>query len=215
MTFRLHNFFRSSTSTRVRAALNLKGLDYEYVPYVLRAGETKTPEYLDMNPAGLVPTLEHEDGTVLTQSLAILEWLEQIYPTPALLPLDPEGCARVRSIAYMIASEIHPLNNLRVLFYLRDEFEADADHQKQWFTHWVETTFNPIEKLLSASPATGELCHGDQPTFADICLFAQVHNNRRFDIPLDNWPTIERIFKSLTSIPAFENAAPANQPDAE
>lgn len=214
MTLRLHNFFRSSTSTRVRAALNLKGLDYEYVPYVLRTGETRTPEYLARNPAGLVPTLEREDGSHLTQSLAIIEWLEEVHPTPALLPSDADGRARVRSLTYMMACEIHPLNNLRVLFRIRNQFGADDAAQKEWFTHWVSTTFDALEASLAGSAATGEYCHGNTPGLADICLYAQVWNNRRFEIPLENWPTISRIFKSLDLIPAFQKAAPPNQPDA-
>tara|TARA_R110000787_G_scaffold36875_10_gene93986 strand:+ start:892 stop:1554 length:663 start_codon:yes stop_codon:yes gene_type:complete len=214
MTFRLHNFFRSSTSTRLRAALNLKGLAYDYIPYVLRDGETRTPEYLAKNPQGLVPTLEREDGTFLTQSLSIIEWLDETHPEPALLPADPDGRARVRALSYMIACEIHPLNNLRVLFRLRDQFGADEDAQKEWFTHWVSTTFDAFEAELARSDKTGVFCHGDNPTLADICLFGQVWNNRRFGIPLDRWPTIARIFASLDQMPAFQKAAPPNQPDA-
>ena len=214
MTLKLHNFFRSSTSTRLRAALNLKGLEYDYVAYVLRDGETRTPAYLARNPQGLVPTLELDDGTNLTQSLAIIEWLEETHPTPALLPADPSGRARVRALAYMIACEIHPLNNLRVLFRLRDQFGADEGAQRDWFTHWVGTTFDALEDALANSPDTGTFCHGDIPGLADVCLYAQVWNNRRFDIALDPWPTISRIFTALDALPEFRNAAPPNQPDA-
>lgn len=214
MTLRLHNFFRSSTSTRLRAALNLKGLAYEYVPYVLRAGETRTPAYLRRNPQGLVPTLEREDGSHLTQSLAIIEWLEETHPEPPLLPADAEGRARVRALAQMVALEIHPLNNLRVLFYLRDEFGADEAAQKAWFTHWVRLTFDALEARLAQGAETGAYCHGDRPTLADICLYAQVWNNKRFDIAVESWPTIARIFAALDKLPAFNDAAPPNQPDA-
>lgn len=214
MTLKLHNFFRSSTSTRLRAALNLKGLEYDYVAYVLRDGETRTPAYLARNPQGLVPTLELDDGTNLTQSLAIIEWLEESHPNPALLPADPSGRARVRALAYTIACEIHPLNNLRVLFRLRDQFGADEGAQKDWFTHWVSTTFDALEDALANSPDTGTYCHGDTPGLADVCLYAQVWNNRRFDIALDPWPTISRIFTALDALPEFCNAAPPNQPDA-
>lgn len=214
MTLKLHNFFRSSTSTRLRAALNLKGLEYDYIAYVLRTGETRTPEYLAKNPQGLVPTLELEDGSFLTQSLAIIEWLEDTHPEPALLPADPAGRARVRALSYMIACEIHPLNNLRVLFRLRDQFGADEEAQKDWFTHWVTLTFDALEAELSSAPATGTYCHGETPGLADICLYAQVWNNRRFAIPLDGWPTIARIFNELDRLPAFTSAAPPNQPDA-
>ncbi|OLP56343.1 maleylacetoacetate isomerase [Rhizobium rhizosphaerae] len=214
MTFRLHNFFRSSTSVRVRAALNLKGLDYEYIPYVLRRGDTRQPDYLAMNPAGLVPVLEREDGSHLTQSLAILEWLEEKYSVPPILPADADGRARVRALSLMIACEVHPLNNLRVLGYLGSRFGADEAAQKDWFTHWVELTFDALEAELAGHPHTGTFCHGDMPTMADICLYAQVWNNRRFDIATEKWPHIDRIFKRLDAIPAFNNAAPPSQPDA-
>jgi maleylpyruvate isomerase len=214
MTLKLHNFFRSSTSTRLRAALNLKGLDYDYVPYVLCRGDTRRPDYLAMNPAGLVPTLEREDGTFMTQSLAIIEWLEETYPEPPLLPADADGRARVRALALMIACEVHPLNNLRVLGYLADRFGADEEAQKAWFAHWVETTFDALEKTLASDSRTGVFCHGDTPGLADLCLYAQIWNNRRFDIGLDRWATIARIFARLDLIPAFMNAAPPNQPDA-
>ncbi|MCT7374627.1 maleylacetoacetate isomerase [Chelativorans salis] len=214
MSLTLHNFFRSSTSTRLRAALNLKGLDYTYMPYVLRRGDTRKPEYLAMNPAGLVPALERADGTVMTQSLAIIEWLEETHPEPALLPSDPDGRARVRALAMMIACEVHPLNNLRVLGYLANRFGADEAAQKEWFTHWVQTTFDALETTLSLDVRTGTFCHGDQSGLADLCLYAQVWNNRRFDIDTSAWPTIGRIFERLDAIPAFKNAAPPNQPDA-
>ena len=214
MGLKLHNFFRSSTSTRLRAALNVKGLDYEYVAYVLRDGETRTPDYLGKNPQGLVPTFETEDGAFLTQSLAIMEWLEETHPEPALLPTDPEGRARVRALCYMVACEIHPLNNLRVLFRLRDQFGADEEALKAWFAHWVTTTFDAFETAVASSAQTGTYCHGDSPTMADCCLYAQVWNNRRFGIPLDTWPTIARIYADLDKLPAFNRAAPPNQPDA-
>ncbi len=214
MSLILHNFFRSSTSTRLRAALNLKGLDYDYVAYKLRAGETRTPDYLAKNPQGLVPALELEDGTVLTQSLAIIEWLDEIQPEPALLPGDALGRARVRALAYMIACEIHPLNNLRVLGYLSDPIGADEEAVKTWFRHWVSTTFDALEAELSASPQAGRFCHGDVPSLADLCLYAQVWNNRRFDISPVPWPTLARIFDALDQLPAFAKAAPPHQPDA-
>ncbi|MGB0658978.1 MAG: maleylacetoacetate isomerase [Mangrovicoccus sp.] len=210
----LHNFFRSSTSTRLRAALNLKGLDYDYVPYVLRRGDQRQPEYLDKNPAGLVPSLELDSGQILTQSLAIIEWLEETHPTPALLPSDPLDRARVRGLSYMIACEIHPLNNLRVLGRLGEQFDADEEAQKAWFTHWVTTTFDALETSLARDSETGQFCHGDKPGLADCCLYAQVWNNRRFAIPLDPWPTISGIFERLDTIPEFQKAAPPNQPDA-
>ncbi len=148
MSYKLHNFFRSSTSTRLRAALNIKGLDYDYIPYILRNGETRSPEYLAKNPAGLVPTLELEDGTCLTQSLAIIEWLEERHPTPALLPADTDERARVRALSYMIACEIHPLNNLRVLMYLGKELGAEEDAQKKLVYALGETNLRSAGKKL-------------------------------------------------------------------
>ncbi|MEM8789413.1 MAG: maleylacetoacetate isomerase [Pseudomonadota bacterium] len=211
MTLRLHNFFRSSTSTRLRAALNLKGLGYVYVPYVLRAGETRMPEYLAKNPQGLVPTLELGDGTCLSQSVAILEWLEETHPEPALLPRDPIARARVRAMVQMIACEIHPLNNLRVLFRLRDQFGADEAAQNAWFIHWVTTTFDALETQLDDG---ARYCLGDVPTLADVSLYAQVWNNRRFDIDVANWRRIAGVFAHLDSLEPFANAAPPRQPDA-
>lgn len=214
MTWRLHNFFRSSTSTRLRAALNVKGLPYDYVPYVLRSGETRTPDYLAMNAAGLVPTLELDNGSALDQSLAIIEWLEETHPSPALLPDDGLGRARVRALSYMIACEIHPLNNLRVLGYLADPLGADAAAVTAWFTHWVHTTFDALEARLAREAQTGLYCHGDTPTMADLCLYAQVWNNRRFEIAPEDWPTIARIFAALDGLEPFRHAAPPAQPDA-
>lgn len=217
MKLRLHNYFRSSTSTRLRIALNLKGLEYGYLSYALRDNAHRAPEFLKLNPSGLVPALEIEDGgetQVLTQSLAIMEWLEETHPEPALLPSDAAGRARVRSLSYMIACEIHPLNNLRVLNYIGAEIGADEAGKKSWFTHWVVETFDAMEASLASDPATGKFCHGDTVTFADLCLYAQVWNNRRFEIALDKWPTINRIFTALDAMPAFRKAAPPNQPDA-
>ncbi|MGH1367359.1 MAG: maleylacetoacetate isomerase [Maritimibacter sp.] len=214
MTLKLHNYFRSSTSTRLRAALNLKGLDYEYLSYALLKKETQTSDFLSKNPAGLVPVLELEDGSALVQSLAIMEWLDEAHPTPALLPTDPIARARVRALAYMIGCDIHPLGNLRVLQYIDAEFGAGDAGKAKWFRHWVETTFAPLERMLAADPATGLYCHGDRPGFADCCLYAQVWNNKRFDVDMAPYPVIARIFAALDTLPAFKDAAPGAQPDA-
>ena len=209
----LHNYFRSSTSARVRAALNLKGLEYEYRSLALLENDHKSADYLAKNPAGLVPSLELPDGTIITQSLAIIEYLEEVHPNPSLLPNDAQGRARVRSLAHMIALEVHPLNNLRVLTHLTNHFNQDDAGKKAWFTHWVTETFSALEIALS-SPETGKFCHGDTPGMADICLFAQMWNNKRFQVDTSPYPVIERIFENISGLEAFEKAAPPNQPDA-
>ena len=210
----LHNYFRSSTSTRLRVALNLKGIGYDYRAYALLKNETRTEAFLSKNPAGLVPVLELDDGTMLTQSLAIIEYLDEVHPAPPLLPPDPVGRARVRGLAYMIACEVHPLNNLRVLQYLERAFDQDADGKARWLAHWVHETFRPLEAKLASSQLTGRCCNGDAPGMADICLYAQVWNNARFDIDAAPYPTIMRIFAACDEVEAFRNAAPPEQPDA-
>lgn len=209
----LHNFFRSSASFRVRAALNLKNLEYEYKSYRLAAGEHRGDGYLSLNPQGLVPTLETPRGP-LSQSMAIVEWLDETHPAPPLLPADPWERARVRSLSHAIAIDIHPLNNRRVLEYIREQFGADEQAVARWFRHWVERTFPAVEARLAREPETGRCCHGDAPGMADLCLAAQVVNNRRFEVPMDAYPVINRIFDHLMSLAAFEAALPQNQPDA-
>lgn len=211
----LHNYFRSSTSIRVRVALNMKGLSYEYVAHHLRKGEQREADYLALNPQGLVPTLVLADGTALTQSLAIMEYVDETNPEPPLLPKDAIGRARVRALAYAIACEVHPLNNLRVLDHLKAEFNADESSTSAWFIHWVKNTFEPLEIMLATDPRTGRFCHGDTPSLADICLYAQAINNRRFGIDISSYPTIARIFGACAALPAFADAAPDRQPDAE
>ena len=210
----LHNYFRSSTSTRLRAALNLKGLGYDYVSYALLKSEQRDPAFLAKNPAGLVPVLELDDGTMLSQSLAIIEYLDETHPEPPLLPADAKGRARVRSLAYMIACEVHPLNNLRVLQYLADTLGQDDAGKADWFRHWVSLSFDALETRLAQEPETGRFCHGDTPGLADLCLYAQVWNNRRFEIDMAPYPVIGRIFGALDQIDAFAKAAPPAQPDA-
>ena len=211
----LHNYFRSSTSYRVRIALALKGVDYDYVAHHLRHGEHRAPEFLAINPQGLVPTLVWPDGTVISQSLAIMEFLEETMPEPPLLPADPRGRARVRSLSQMIACEIHPVNNLRILNALRSRYGADDTEIADWFRHWVNETFEPLESTLASSPETGRFCHGDEPGMADICLVAQVANNARFNVDMSPYPVISRIRDAAMELAAFADAAPARQPDAE
>ena len=210
----LHGYFRSSAAFRTRIALNLKSIAYEQRFRHFRKGEQRSPDFLKLNPQGLVPALEI-DGLVLTQSLAIIEYLDETRPSPALLPKDAAGRARVRALAYATALEIHPINNLRVLQDLTARFGADDKAVASWFRHWVMETFGPIEKMLSGDKATGKFCHGDAPTLADICLVPQVINNTRFDVDMTPYPTINRIYKACMDTPAFANAAPAKQPDAE
>lgn len=211
----LHNYFRSSSSVRVRAALNLKGLAYDYVAYHLRKGEQQSAAYLETNPQGLVPALATDDGDVITQSLAIIEFLDETHPEPPLLPGEAKARARVRSISQAIACEIHPLNNLRVLQYLENVGRFSTEAAADWFRHWVRTVFAPLERSLAGDPRTGRFCHGDAPTMADLCLYAQVLNNRRFAIDLADYPTIKRIFDACSAVPAIAMAAPENQPDRE
>ncbi len=211
----LHNYFRSSTSYRVRIALAMKGLSYDYVAHHLRHGGHRKPAYLAVNPQGLVPALVLEDGTMIAQSMAILEYLEETVPNPPLLPADPKARARVRMLADMIACDIHPVNNLRVLDRLRARYGADDTEIASWFRHWVDETFAPLEKMLAADPQTGTFCHGHAPGMADICLVAQVASNARFNVDMAPYPTIGRIRDTCMELPAFADAAPARQPDAE
>jgi maleylpyruvate isomerase len=210
----LHGYFRSSAAFRVRIALNYKKIPYDQATRHLRKGEQRAPEFLKLNAQGLVPALEI-DGHTLTQSLAIIEYLEETRPEPALLPKDVYGRARARSIAYAHAMEIHPINNLRILQDIEKRFGADPAAVAEWFRHWVAETFAPIEKRLSSETETGEFSHGDTPTLADVCLVPQVFNNLRFDVDMTPYPTINRIHKACMALPAFADAAPAKQPDAE
>ena len=216
---KLHNYFRSSTSFRVRIALAMKGLDYDYVAWHLRKGEQRSGEYLALNPQGGVPTLELDaeeqgGGRRITQSMAILEYLEETHPEPPLLPADPLGRARVRSLAYVVACDIHPLNNLRVLQHLRTLGQDEAG-VADWFRHWVAVEFAALERRLAAEPETGRFCHGGAPTLADLCLAPQVVNGERFQCDMAPYPTIRRIHEDCMAIEAFQKAHPKAQPDAE
>ena len=213
---KLYSYFRSSAAYRVRIALNLKGLPYETVPvHLLRqGGEQLLPEYRRLNPTALVPTLVDGD-LALGQSMAILEYLEETHPQPALLPADAAGRARVRAIAQTIACDIHPLDNLRVLKYLKHEMKVSEESKNAWYRHWVEVGLAAVEGMLAQHPATGEFCHGGQPSFADLCLVPQVANARRFECDLGAMPTIVRIDARCQELDAFRQAAPAMQPDAE
>ncbi|OUE44086.1 maleylacetoacetate isomerase [Billgrantia desiderata SP1] len=210
----LYGYFRSSAAYRVRIALNLKGLAYEQVAVNLVKGEQRAEENLARNPQGLVPVLETDDGTRLTQSLAICEYLEERHPEPALLPGDPAGRARVRSLAQLVACEIHPLNNLKVLKYLVHELKLDEAAKLAWYRHWIAEGFTALEARLSGEAATGAFCHGDSPSLADVCLVPQVFNAERFECDLSAYPTIRRIAERCRAMEAFAKAAPGAQPDA-
>ncbi len=211
----LHNYFRSSASYRVRIALNLKGLPYHYAPvHLLKdGGQQHSNDYQRVNPARLVPTLV-DDGHAIGQSLAIIEYLDETHPEPALMPRDPLGRARVRALAQSVACEIHPLNNLRVLQYLDNDLQVDESTKATWYRHWITLGFTAIEAMLASDPATGVFCHGDTPGLADCCLIPQIANSRRFDTPLDAFPTIRRIEQACMALDAFAKAAPPLQPDA-
>jgi maleylacetoacetate isomerase len=208
---KLYSYFRSSASYRVRIALNLKGISYEQAPVHLVKGEQRGPAYLERNPQGLVPALEVATGEVLVQSLAIIEYLEETHPDPALLPSDPIGRAKVRAIALAIACDIHPLNNTRVLGYLKRELGHDQETVDRWYRHWIATTFAGIEPTIGNDGH----CYGNSVTLADVCLVPQVFNARRFDTDLGPFPRIRKVEEVCGAIPAFAAAHPSRQPDAE
>ena len=212
----LYTYFRSSATYRVRIALHLKGLPYTSVPvHLLRGGgEQHAPAYAQLNPAELVPTLVEGD-VALGQSLAIMEYLEERHPAPALLPVDAAGRARVRALAQSIACDIHPLNNLRVMRYLEREWNVPQAERDAWTRHWIMEGFDAFETLLEGHPATGTFCDGFAPTIADCCLVPQLFNARRFDIDLAPFPALLRIDAACAQLPAFQLAHPARQPDAE
>jgi len=209
----LYNYFRSGTSHRLRIALQLKGLTVEYVAVDLRAEQHLRPEFKALNPQGLVPALV-DDGQVLIQTPAILEWLEERYPTPALLPGDVGQRARVRALAAIVGCDIHPLNNRRVLETLRKTFGASEDAVNTWCATWIGAGFDAIEALLAREPHRGAFCVGDSATLADVYLVPQVESARRFKVDLARWPRIQAIDAACAQIEAFRRAAPAVQPDA-
>jgi maleylacetoacetate isomerase len=212
---KLYDYFRSSAAYRVRIALNLKGLAPERAFVHLAKGEQLAGDYLSVNPQGLVPALVTDDGHVLSQSLAIIDWLDEVHPVPPLLPADPIGRARVRSIALAIACDIHPLNNLRVLNYLSNTLGVTTEQRTGWYKYWIDSGFEALEKRLAADPRTGPFCHGPSPSLADVCLVPQVANARRYHVDLSPFPTIVRVDAACAALPAFADAAPARQPDAE
>ncbi|KVV47492.1 maleylacetoacetate isomerase [Burkholderia ubonensis] len=213
---KLYSYFRSSASYRVRIALHLKQLPFDYVPvHLLRdGGQQLKDEYRALSPDSLVPTLVDGDAA-LQQSLAIVEYLDETHPEPPLLPKAPLDRAYVRSIALQIACEIHPLNNLRVLKYLKHMLQVPEEAKNDWYRHWIEAGFATLEARLANDPRTGKLCFGDTPTLADICVVPQVFNANRFAIDTSRFPTIQRIYDHAVTLDAFKAAAPGAQPDAE
>jgi maleylacetoacetate isomerase/maleylpyruvate isomerase len=213
MAMQLYNYFRSSASYRVRIALALKGLAYDYMPVDLPAGEQLEESYAAVSASRLVPLLKDGEA-VLTQSLAIIEYLDETHPQPPLLPKDPLGRARVRALALDVACEIHPLNNLRVLRYLVRDLKVDEEAKNRWYRHWVESGLSALERQLAHHPSTGAFCHGDAPTLADCVLVPQIHNAKRFDCRLDHVPAVMRIFERCMALDAFAKTQPSSCPDA-
>lgn len=210
---KLYNYFRSSASFRVRIALNLKGLPFEYISVHLAKGEHKLPSYTSISADALVPVLD--DGQhVLNQSMAIIEYLDETHPTPALMPSDAYGRARVRALAQSIACEIHPLNNLRVLKYLTHTLKVDEETKNTWYRHWVREGLEAFERQL-ASTTGHTYCYGSTPTLADCCLVPQIFNARRFDTPLDGLPRTMAVFDACMQLDAFQKAQPSACPDKE
>lgn len=211
---KLYNYFRSSASFRVRIALNLKGLDYEYVSVHLAKGEHRKEAFSQIAAEGLVPLLELDDGTRLSQSMAIMEYLDESYQGGDLLPASSLDKARVRALSQIVACEIHPLNNLRVLKYLVGTLKVEEEAKNTWYRHWVRTGLEAFERQLEAGPA-GRYCYGDAPTMADCCLVPQIFNARRFDTPLDGLPRTMAAFDACMELEAFKKAQPSACPDAE
>jgi maleylpyruvate isomerase len=210
---KLYSYFRSSAAYRVRIAFNLKGLSYETVPVHLQkeGGQQLKPDYRAVNPQMRVPTLKLDSGELLTQSLAIIEYLDEVHPQPALLPRDPVDRAKVRALAQLIACDIHPINNLAPLRYLKNELGQDQAKIDAWYHHWVLAGFDALEAMVQPGP----YAFGVDVTLADICLVPQVANARRLKVPLERFPKLVAIDAACAALPAFQKARPENQPDAE
>lgn len=211
---KLYTYFRSSAAFRVRIALNLKGLKYDSLPKAFAKKEHRAAEYLAVNPQGLIPALDI-GGSVLSQSLAIMEYLDEQYPAPAFLPKDALGRAQVRSMTLAIVADLHPLNNLRVLNYLKRELKQEEDGVNTWYRHWVTEGFTGLEQQARTHSTSGRYCYGDSISMADICLVPQMFNARRFKTDLTPFPTLVGISTHLEALPAFAAARPEVQPDAQ
>ncbi|HEX2200226.1 MAG TPA: maleylacetoacetate isomerase [Burkholderiales bacterium] len=211
---KLYTYFRSSAAFRVRIALNLKGLQYQPQLVSLPKGAHREAQYARVNPQALVPTLVSPDGWHLAQSLAIIEYLDETHPQPPLIPREAKARARVRSLSLLIACEIHPLNNLRTLQYLKRELKLGEDQVNAWYRHWIAEGLGKLEAELSEA-GTGKFSHGDAPTMADCCLVPQIFNAQRYACDLAPYPTVLRVFGECMKLDAFERAQPSKQPDAE
>ncbi|MYN15453.1 maleylacetoacetate isomerase [Rugamonas sp. FT107W] len=213
---KLYTYFRSSAAYRVRIALNLKGLAYDAVPvHLLRdGGEQLTDSYRALNPSALLPTLD-DDGSVIGQSLAIIEYLEETRPQAPLLPAGATDRARVRALALTVAADTHPLGNLRVLKYLKGQLKVSEEVKLEWQQHWLQLGLATLERMLADDPRTGRFCHGDTPTLADCCLVPQVFSAQRFGVDMTPYATVMRIHAACGELPAFQQAHPSQQPDAE
>ena len=210
---KLYTYFRSSAAFRVRIALNLKGIAYEPMFVHLAKGEHRAPAYTKVNPQALLPTLELDDGTRIHQSLAIIEYLDETHPAKPLVPEDALGKARVRSLSYLIASEIHPLNNLRVLQHLKRALGQSEDQVNAWYRHWIADGLAKLEAELASNK--GRFCHGEAPTMADCCLVPQIFGAKRYHSDLSPYPIAARVFEHCMKLDAFDRAQPSKHPDAE
>ena len=211
---KLYSFFRSGTSHRLRIALNLKGVSPEYIPVDLRTDVQSEAAFKAVNPQGLVPAMTLDDGQTLIQSPAIIEWLEERYPEPALLPANPEARAHVRAMAAIVGCDVHPINNRRILQALRKDFGASEDAINAWCGTWISAGFDAIEALLAQDQTRGSFCFGNAPSMADVYLIPQVESARRFHVDMNRWPLISAVDAACNALPAFAKAAPLAQPDA-
>lgn len=208
----LYSFFNSSTSYRVRIALALKGLDYDYKGINIRVGEQKNDDYRALNPSQGVPLLVEDDGTALSQSMAIIDYLDETHPEPRLLPAEPRARARVLELANAIACDMHPVNNLRILGYLKNRLEVSEEQKNDWYRHWIAEGFGAVEALLERY-GHGPYCFGEVPTLADCCLVPQVANAERMGCDLSPYPRVMAVYQHCQRQPAFQQAAPSRQPD--
>lgn len=208
---RLYSYYRSSATYRVRIALAIKGLEFDYIPLNLLHAQQKSADYMAKNPQGLVPALETDEGALIAQSMAIMEWLEETCPQPPLLPSEPLLRAQVRSMANTIACDVHPLNNISIINYLQNPLGVSPEQVKEWYARWIHRGYDSIEKAIAEYG--GLCCFGDEPTLADLCLIPQTYNASRFRVDISAYPNIRRVCDHCNTLPAFITAHPDHQPD--